>query len=96
MQSSKAHVVAQWPTLPRSHKHKGAVSRRCLSSSKGPENDCCLRASDCLRRDAADAVEATDTVEAADAEDAAGAVDAEDPGVLTLLFQVVHQSQPTV
>lgn len=96
MQSSKAHVVAQWPTLPRSHKHKGAVSRRRLSSSKGLENDCCLRGSDCLRRDAANVVETTDIVEAADAADAAGAVDAADPGVLTLFFQVVHQSQPTV
>lgn len=117
MQSSRAHVAAQSPTLPRSHKHKGAVSRRRLSISKGLENDCCLRGSHCLHRDAADATESTDTVEATDevdaaggtgtadaadaadtakVEDAAGAADAPDPGVLTLFFQMDHQSQLTV
>lgn len=66
MQSSRAHVAAQSPTLPRSHKHKGAVSLRRLSSSKGLENGCCLRGSDCIHRNTVDAAVATDTVEAAD------------------------------
>lgn len=89
MQSSRAHVAVQSPTLPCSHKHKGAVRRRRLSNSKGLENDCCLRGSDCLHRDAA---EATDTAEVAggadtaNVEDTAGAADPVNP-----LFEIERE-----